>query len=190
VATRAGNFERALHRELATDLPEIHAVVIRSHQNLRRVDFQWLGRIRRPQGGHEVNGAAKIGDWINIDSGNYCRFFSILIGENHMLDESFARQNGYWQRALDRTHTTIQGQFADTEDVNQTVFLCKISVSSQDTERDREVKARALFAHIGWGQIDCDSLKRKEKPAIGDRGTNAFARFAYGSIGQTNDGDG
>ena len=47
-------------------------------------------------------------------------------------------------------------------------MLCisKVAVCAEDAERNRQVEARALFAHVRRSEIDRRLVKRKEEAAV------------------------
>src|SRR5262249_19328208 len=74
-------------------------------------------------------------------------------------------------------------QLADDERIAQ-LFRLEISVRAQDSERYRQIKARAFFLYVGGSQVDGDAMEREEKAAIVDGGANALARLAHCRVSQ------
>src|SRR5439155_11156110 len=98
--------------------------------------------------------------------------------------QRLARQDSYRQSAFDGTHATIQREFTHGYQVNQASAFSEVAIRPEDAKRDGQIEARALFAHVGRRKIDGRFLKGKKESAVTDRGTNPFARFAYGGIRQ------
>src|ERR1700682_3777970 len=63
-----------------------------------------------------------------------------------------------------------------------------IAIGPEDAERHWQVEPRPLFPHISGRQVNRCLVKRKKEGAVVDSGTNAFARFTHGKVGQTDNG--
>src|SRR6185369_16384994 len=168
---------------------EIDAVMPRLSQYRVDVDLHWFRRRWRAQLLNKTHSAAQIRNRINIHSGNNCRFFRILFGQDQMFDRALARKHRDRQCTLDRSHTTIERQFANAENVNQIVRFGELAVRAKNSERDRQIKTRSFFSHVCGSEIDSRLLKRKEVTAVLNGSPNALARFAYGSVREANDRD-
>ena len=57
----------------------------------------------------------------------------------------------------------------------------------QDPERDRDIKARAILAHIGRGEVDGELIKGEAKACARERGGDAVAALFDGAIGKPGD---
>src|SRR6266571_8407507 len=96
-----------------------------------------------------------------------------------------ARSQGDRQSAADRPHPSIKRQLADGKNVSQMFGLTQIAIRAKNTERDWEIEARALLAHVRGREIDRGLMKREEERAVVDGRADAFARFAHGEIRQS-----
>ena len=102
-----------------------------------------------------------------------------------MLDLRLARKNCYRQRAFDWTHSSVKRQLANTKKIYEVVLFSEIAVCAEDAKRDGEIETGALLSHISGRQVDRDSLKWKEEPAVGNGGANALARLTHRGIRQS-----
>lgn len=68
--------------------------------------------------------------------------------------------------------------------------IAEVAVGPEDTQRNRQVEARAFFADIGRRQINRGLVKRKEEGAVIDGGADAFARLTHSEVRQSDNGYG
>src|ERR1044071_5335010 len=187
----AGNrdLQSSLGRHLSTYFFEVDTVMPGLSQYRIDVDLHRFGWRRRSQLLDKAHSTAQIRNGINIHAGNNCRLFRILLRQDQMLDRALTRQHRDRQCTLNRSHTTIERQFADAEIVNQIVRFGELTIRAKNSEGDWQIKTRALFSDVSGSEIDCRLLKRKEVTAVLNGSPDAFARFAYGGVRKTNDRD-
>lgn len=159
-------------------------------EDFRRIDADGRGRVAARERADEFDRAAQVRDAVNVHARDDRRLVRVLFGQQERLDASVARPDGDGQRALDRAHATVERKLSDGEHVRQAFEFAEIAVRAEDAERDGEVEARALFAHVGGREVDRRLVEREEEAAVVDGGADALARLANGGIGQTDDGDG
>ena len=177
VVAGAGDFESAFGVFLPADVLEID-----------RVDDLLTGAERGCALGRNLLLPGEMGDHITeVDDREYVDAFDQLglgcvgLGHEHAPVTGLLGHRRHRQRAVYVAHRAIQTQFAD----HQRVFQIgqDLAGCGHDTERDGQIVCRAFFAQVGGRQIDGESMFGKEKAAVGDCGTNAFAALAYGGIG-------
>src|SRR5690606_4907604 len=83
------------------------------------------------------------------------------------------------------THAAVERKFADADRVRDIFRVAEIAVRTQNSESYRQVKACSFFTHIGRSKIYRRFVERKEITAVRYRGADAFARFAYGGVRQS-----
>ena len=90
------------------------------------------------------------------------------------------RADRYREGAADRPDGAIERKFTDQD------MAVKDGYGAQDSQRHREVEAGALFADIGGGQIDGETLIGIAEAGIHQGGLDALAALAHCHIGHPN----
>src|SRR6185369_6200712 len=110
---------------------------------------------------------------INIHARHHRSFSRILFRQNQMTYRALTRQHRDRQRAFDRSHAAVERKLADTENVNQVLALCELTVSAEYSQRDWQIETRSFFTNIRGSEIDRGLFKWKEVTAVLNCRTNA-----------------
>src|SRR5262249_29872284 len=172
--------------ELAAHFPKVLSVLAEIGEQSVSVDSE----------GHQgliaidhIDDALERGDRVDVEATDDGGFLGVLFGEQQPLYPVGASGDGDWQGAFDWPDSAVKRQFADDERIAALLRL-GISVCAQDSERDRQIKARAFFLYVGGRQVDGDSMEGEEEAAVVDGSANAFAALAHRRVRQADHGEG
>jgi hypothetical protein len=188
----ARHFERALDGVLAAHLPEVNVVVAVGREQLLLVHADGTGARAcvRAQSRDHLDRAAQGRDGVDLDAADDRRLSRVLFREDEARDARVARAQRDGERAAYGSHATVERKLADREHVGQALGLSEVAACAEYAERNGEVEARSLFAHVGGREVDGRLVEGEEECAVVDGGADALARLSHGEVGQADDGDG
>lgn len=92
------------------------------------------------------------------------------------------------QRARRRRQRAVETDFAEADHAVERVVRQRAD-RGHHRQRDRQIVMRALFRHVGGGEIDDQPPGRNGQADRGESGAYALARFGNGLIAQADDDD-
>ena len=99
-----------------------------------------------------------------------------------------ARRRRDRQDAARRLNRAVERQRADQQEIVD-VPSHEQARRREHAERNRQIEARALFAHVGRRQVDGDAMGRKLEPRVADRAANPIAALTDAGVGQSHHGE-
>ena len=124
---------------------------------------------RQRRGGHDPQALHQLGfRWLR---------------DRHPLQPRVGGRHGYGEHARSRDPIALQRQLT-AEGVPVQPLARHLRGRGQHSERERQVEARALLAHVGRRQVHHDASKRPRQPRGLHRGTHPFASVLHAGARQ------
>ena len=178
------HFERALRVLLPPHVREIHRV--------RRIGVDGgdadVGRAAPAVLGEQRKGFRERADAVDFQTGHGGGFGGVLERHDHGAVAGGARLHGHRQHAAHGPERAVERELAADEHLVQHRLRDLAGARREQAERDGQVERRALFAHVGRGEVDGDGAARHGQAGVLERRPDAVAALADGAVGQAHHG--
>ena len=184
-----GDLEGALGVGLPLHLVEVDRILLFRPE--KGVPVELLGLdVARP--GEELVGVAQGLDAINVDPLDDAGLDRVLLRHEDGAESLLFRLEGQREDALDRTDTTVEGEFAGHGALLERSVregAVPVLIEGGHADGDGKVETGPFLAQVGGGEVDRDLFARPAQGAVLDRGDDPVDAFTNSRIGQADDLD-